>query len=323
MNNASLISAVSIPLKYDESLIRGREGEFVRNVAGLVVFNVEALEKEYNEKGFITVTIHDGTFHCDELVMIVLLEYVTGFKFQITRTRIEFTSCINGDVGRGQFDHHGPLDDGIRCAASRIFCALHQTPEFRAKFPEAWWKAVGEIIDLVSHQDNTGIMNGLFPYVNTLSRHATVMRTDDFDKALSMMRIDLTANFDLFLEEVKQFKEIEPLINAQADADIIVFDRVTMAVDVKKIIWERNLPAIFIVSPNGKDWSVMTVPVQSPEYQKNSSKKLIDQKYCGLDAEQLAAVCGLDDAVFCHAKGFTAKFHSKESAVKFAIMNLN
>ena len=323
MNNTTIPEASAIALIYDADLIRGREGEFIYNHYGLVAFIVSALEREYAEKGFITVTVHDGTFHCDELVMIVLFEYVTGLKCKVIRSRTEITSCINGDVGRGQFDHHGPLDDKIRCATSRIFSALFQTPEYNARFPEKWWMRVAEIVDLVSWQDNTGEMNGLFPYVNTLSRHSSVMKNDNFDKALRMMRDDLFAKLDLLLEEVKQFSEIEPLINAQADADIIIFDRDTMAVDVKKVIWERNLPATFIVSPNGNDWSVIMVPAQTEEYDKSSSKKLLDPKYRGLDAADLAAACGLKDAVFCHAKGFTAKFHSKESAVKFARMNLN
>ena len=323
MNNTTIPAACAIALVYIADLIRGREGEFVYNRNGLVAFIVSALEREYAEKGFVTITVHDGTFHCDELVMIVLFEYVTGLRCKVIRSRTEITSCINGDVGRGQFDHHGPLDDKIRCAASRIFCALYQTPEYHDRFPEEWWRKVAEIVDLVSHQDNTGEMNGLFPYVSTLSRHSSVTKTDNFGTALEMMRADLTAKLDLLLEEVKQFAEIEPLIDEQANEDVMVFDRNTTAVDVKQIIWERNLPVVFIVSPNGKDWSVFPAPEQTAEYKRNSSKKLFDSKFRGLDDAALAAVCGLDDAVFCHAKGFAAKFHSKESAVKFAKMNLN
>lgn len=323
MNENNIPSACSIPLEYNEKLLRGREAEFVRNSRNLVVFDERALNKEANTCGYITITVHDGSFHCDELAMIVLFEFVTGLKTLIFRSRTTITSCINGDVGRGIFDHHCDLDDGVRSAASKMYAALYQTPEYRIRFPEEWWSAVAGIINLVSHQDNTGIMNGLFPYVNTLSRNTMITRRNNFETALNMMRSDLAATFENILAEVQQRFDVEPMIESQAEEPVIVFEKETMAVDVKKIFWEKHLPVIFMVAPNGNDWSVLTTPVQAEDYMKNSCKKRFDPKYCGLDSEALAAATGLPDAVFCHAKGFTAKFHTKESAVKFAQMNLD
>ena len=323
MNENNIPSACSIPLTYDEKLIRGREGEFVRNSRGLVVFDAAALTKEANMYGYITVTVHDGSFHCDELVMITLFEFVTGLKALVTRSRTNITSCVNGDTGRGEFDHHGNLlDDGVRCAASKMYTALYQTPEYRIKFPEEWWTAVGEIVDQVARQDNTGILNGLFPFVSTLSRNTMITRRDNFEKALDMMRVTLTAEFENILAEVQQRFDIEPIIEAQKNEAVIVFDRATSAVDVKKIFWEKELPVIFMVTPSGMMWSVLVTPAQTEEYQKSSAKKKFNPQYCGLDAEALAAATGLPDAQYCHAKGFAAKFGSLESAIKFAQMNL-
>lgn len=69
--------------------------------------------KEFGDKheGVITVAVHSGKFHADELIAIAILkDAMPEYHFDVIRTRkpSEIASAaIAIDVGGGRFDHHG------------------------------------------------------------------------------------------------------------------------------------------------------------------------------------------------------------------------
>jgi len=76
----------------------------------------------------------------------------------------------------------------------------------------------------------------------------------------------------------------------------------------------------FFIFPQEKDWLVQCVPLEGQAF---SQRKPLPETWAGLRDADLAAVTGVQDAVFCHKGRFIAGARSKKGALDLAILALN
>lgn len=322
MNNE--IKASQIPLHFNRQLFRGNEQKYmVMTGFNLMAISISALPD------VIVVVIHDGMFHADDVVAVKLIEYFTGKRVIVIRSRNpeDFKKAdIVTDVGEGNFDHHGSQDDHIQCASSKIYRLFYQTKDIHDQHREEWWDKVGNFVDMVARQDNGIEYSGLFPYIATMSKYQIVTGKDKFEDALDMTGKHIFTMFDLFTEEIEAEVLARNAINDQAAGDIVVFPEGTRAANVKKLLWDMHHPAMYFISPEANQWKVLccAVPKESEdeEFKNFSSRQLIPQRFRGLSGKAFEDECKIKGAIFCNPKGFIAGFNDPIAAIQFAMLCL-
>ncbi|WP_338664965.1 MYG1 family protein [Pararoseomonas sp. SCSIO 73927] len=100
---------------------------------------------------------------------------------------------------------------------------------------------------------------------------------------------------------------------AGADPQILVLDR---GMPWKSAVFAHELPVLFCVSPasNG-NWMLDTMP---PEPGSFAQRMPLPADWAGLQGEELAARCGVADAVFVHLRRFVGAARTREGAVEMA-----
>jgi uncharacterized UPF0160 family protein len=84
----------------------------------------------------------------------------------------------------------------------------------------------------------------------------------------------------------------------------------------KNVVFSHELPVVFCVSPasNG-NWMLDTMP---PEPGSFAQRLPLPESWAGLQALDLAAASGVDDAVFVHVRRFGGAAQSREGAIAMA-----
>jgi uncharacterized UPF0160 family protein len=102
---------------------------------------------------------------------------------------------------------------------------------------------------------------------------------------------------------------------AGARARGLVHDAIARAADPRVVELDRSMPwhetvvtasteALYVIYPKkADDWRVQCVPVELGTF---TNRKDLPAAWAGLQAAELAAVTGVDDAVFCHTARFLA-----------------
>lgn len=77
---------------------------------------------------------------------------------------------------------------------------------------------------------------------------------------------------------------------------------------------------LLVVHPRRADWVVSCVSVEPGSYAR---RRDLPEAWAGLEGEALAAVTGVEDAVFCHQARFMAVARTREGAVRLAELALD
>jgi uncharacterized UPF0160 family protein len=80
--------------------------------------------------------------------------------------------------------------------------------------------------------------------------------------------------------------------------------------------WHRAIhahapDALFVLVPKSSGWGVQAIPAVLGQFANRLS---LPEAWAGLEGAELAAVSGVEDAVFCHAARFLAVARSREGA---------
>jgi uncharacterized UPF0160 family protein len=100
----------------------------------------------------------------------------------------------------------------------------------------------------------------------------------------------------------------------------LVRDAIGRAGDPRVIELDRNMPwrdavvtgapeALFVMYPKADGWGLQAVPRELGAF---ANRKDLPAEWAGRSGPDLAAVTGVDDAVFCHAARFYASARSRE-----------
>ena len=287
-----------------------------------------------------TVATHPGNFHADDVFAVAVLGLVHG-PLEIVRTRDAAALAaadVRVDVGgrsdpaAGDFDHHqrggaGERPNGIRYASFGLV-----------------WKAFGERLagegaDAIDERlvqgvdaNDTGqnISAALFAGIRPMSVSGVIAAMNAvWDEELSAEEED--ARFASAVELASSILERE-LAGARAHhrALALVHEAIGRSGDPRIVELDRKLPwhetvvttapeALYVVYPKSDGWGLQAVPKALGEFE---NRRDLPAEWAGHSGEDLAAVTGVPDAIFAHAKRFYASARSREGILALAAQAL-
>jgi len=301
----------------------------------------------------IRIATHNGSFHADDVFGVAVLMLLHPGA-ELVRTRDEqvvaaadFAVDVGGewDPARGRFDHHqrgfsGARPSGVMYASAGLVWAAHGAALVQRMFglqdgPLALAIATDLDDALVQHLDkaDTGASHGapglfglsaLLGQFNTTwdnpaaaDRDGQVHRAG-FERALSTVTPVLLAALD-------QLRARHQGAQIVRDAQRLHGGRVLLlprgSLPWKDVVSLEMPEVLLVVYPDSTD-TQHQLHVVTVEPQSFVARKDLPRDWAGLRAGELAAVCGVPDAVFCHNARFIAGAGSLQGALRMAELAL-
>lgn len=301
-----------------------------------------------------TLVTHSGKFHCDEVFGYVVLCLAYGFSrpgedHNLLRTRkpeliaagdivFDVGSCFDPQTNR--FDHHQigapQREDGTPYSAAGLLWQVYGERAVTALLPEG----DAEFAAKIAAELDTGLVKRLDEIDNGVSMNGPVQRNsldlaalvgdfnpswdspdangatagdDAFVQAAALVHKVLTLKVETLRAKFLAEARVLAAFEAAADKRLLVLD---VGMPWKNVIFKHELPVVFCVSPasNG-NWMIDTMP---PEPGSFAQRLPFPEDWAGLQGEDLAKVCGVEDAVFVHVRRFVGAAKTREGAVSMA-----
>ncbi len=278
----------------------------------------------------VTLVTHSGRFHADEIFAIAMIQMIKSVE--IIRSRdpeIIDQADIVLDVGADynpdtlRFDHHQnsftkTRADGTPFATAGLVWEHFGTEILTQKglkgndeiqFAQQW-------VDQKIIHDIDAVDNGLFtedprPSVSMIIGMMNASSTEDddaqkkaFDQAIEFTSTILNNFIKAAIKEAENIVELEACAKTVQDGLLILDkplpfkDFLTRKPHIKRVVYPRN-DEQFGVYCNGKE-------------------NHLPERFRGLRSDELNAITGLDDTVFCHKTGFMCVTKSQNSALIIA-----
>jgi uncharacterized UPF0160 family protein len=284
------------------------------------------------------VATHPGTFHADDVFAIAVLGLVHG-PLEVVRTRDAATQdgCdIRVDVGgrsdpaTGDYDHHqkggaGERPNGIRYASFGL--VWREVGERLAGGADAA-RAIDERLVQGVDANDTGqtISEALVDDVRPMTVSGVVAAMNpSWDEQLTAEQEDARFAEAVALATGIVERELAGAA-AFARAQQLVRDAIGRAGDPRVIELDRNMPwreavvtgapeALFVLYPKSDGWGMQAVPLELGQF---ANRRDLPAEWAGLSGDELAAVTGVADAVFCHSSRFYVSARSREGIAELA-----
>lgn len=281
------------------------------------------------------IATHDGSFHADEVFALAALSLL-GEPLEVVRTRDPeaMAACdaridvgFRADPARGDFDHHqregaGARPNGVRYASFGLVWREYGArlcggdAEVAARVDESLVQGVdandtGQAFaeaseDGVRAMTVSGVIGAFNP---TWEEDATpeAERTR-FDEALAIAVPILEREIASAGAAQRAGKLVADAVERSRAADprIVALDR---NVPWKEVVVTRAPDAQFVVYPKRQGWGLEAVPRALGSF---DNRRDLPAEWAGLDGPALAALTGVDDALFAHAKRFLVVARSRE-----------
>lgn len=297
----------------------------------------------------VVIATHNGTFHADDIFGVAVLMLLNPGA-RLVRTRdaqtiadADFAVDVGGewDASLGRFDHHqrgfaGARENGVIYASAGLVWEAFGTTLVERTFDlgdKALAQAIANDLDveLVQHLDraDTGASHGapgifglsaLLSQFNTPWDHPQAGNKDgqatlaSFHKAVQVTTLFLEAALDQ-LRAKHQGAQLVRNSGKRLGGAVRVMPRGGLPwADVVSI----EMPEVqFVVYPDSTDdqFQLHIVPVEPHSFK---ARKDLPQSWAGLRGQELAAVCGVADAVFCHNALFIGGAGSLAGALQMA-----
>ncbi len=295
----------------------------------------------------ITIVVHDGGFHADDVTAVALLRLYyrdKGRKIKVIRTRDELIikqADVVCDVGgiydpeKNRFDHHqvggaGSRENGIPYASVGLVWKKIGK-ELCFPYDSLVEKIDRECIQFIDANDNgydfgqkqeglgsLSFSSSFMIYNATWKEKECSCDSDDYHRFLYAVQL-AEEFFDRYILVSKQSMEASEIIKqvyeSSVDKEVLVFDKnLTRPVFIAHLV---NFPEpLFHIYPDRSGtWSIETVPVNFGSFDKRIS---FPSEWAGLRDKQLQEKSGFNDLVFCHNSLFLCKTNTKESALQIA-----
>ncbi|GBD57232.1 MYG1 family protein [Gluconobacter wancherniae] len=282
-----------------------------------------------------------------------ILEGTCGDRLDFVRTRspevikgadIVFDVGGSYDPPSGRYDHHmkdKPLrEDGTPYSAAGLLwkdygvAAIRNilTSPVEEGVPEAIWKSLDKSLILPIDQDDNGvvkmgklsladIVSACSPPWDTAELHgvqeAKGREALGFANAATAVAAHLVNMVDRVRASLKATSRVLASYKAAEDKRILLMET---GMPTEKVIFERDLPVVYVVSPAGPEqWNVKAVPPVRGDFGQRVS---LPEAWGGLEKAALAEVSGVPDAVFAHPARFICGAASREGALKMARLAL-
>ena len=289
----------------------------------------------------ITITTHDNLFHLDDLFACAVLQLVLDQKkqeYHIVRTRDKILIAESDyvvDVGdeydalRNRFDHHqkggaGVRKNGIPYASIGLVWKQYGVDiSGSEKIATILDEKVFQFLD--ADDNGMPLYKNLVEDVDTITIHKFFYTfrptwkedSSEFDRAFAEL-LPLAKQYILRKIKVEQDKlealeKVEDAYNQAQDKRLVIMDKPYPGDDFLM----SKPEVLYKISPNanGTAWGVKTIKDSDESYE---NRKDLPSSWAGLRDEELQAVTGVPDAIFCHNALFLATAKSKEGAVALA-----
>jgi uncharacterized UPF0160 family protein len=281
---------------------------------------------------------HPGNFHADDVFAVAVLRMAVG-SVDLVRTRDEDLIAAadaridvggRSDPATGDFDHHqrggaGERPNGIRFASFGLVWRAYG--ERLAGDAEAAASVDERLVQGVDAND-TGqtITTSLIEDVRSMTVSGVVAAMNPaWDEALDPAAED--ARFEEAVALATGILERE-IAGARAvrRAQDLVRAAIARADDPRIVELDRNMPwreavvtgapeALFVLYPKTDGWAMQAVPKELGAF---ANRKSLPAAWAGHSGDDLAAVTGVGDAVFCHTAGFYASARSRDGILALA-----
>jgi uncharacterized UPF0160 family protein len=281
------------------------------------------------------VATHPGNFHADDVFAVAVLELAHG-ELEIVRTRDTVDADFRVDIGgrsdpaTGDFDHHqrggaGERANGIRYASFglvwRAFGASLAGSEDAAT-------AIDERLVQGVDANDTGqnIATPLYEGIRPMTVSGVIAALNpSWDEELSAAEEDARFVAAVALARGILEREIAGAKAYRRGLDI-VRDAIERAADPRLIELDRKAPwhetvvttapdALYVVYPKADGWGMQAVPKALGEF---ANRKDLPAAWAGHADAELAAITGVEDAMFAHTKRFYASARSRDGILALA-----
>ncbi len=292
------------------------------------------------EKAFIKAGTHNGKFHADEVMATAILKEI--FDIEVIRSRdpdVLKELEIIYDVGEGEFDHH-QMDKRYRNNGTPYAACGLIWERFGRDVIRMYDDTLSdENLEYLFHEVDDMLIQGIDAADNGIRTTKTIIPTLNITAMISKFNptwdseIDEDSSFNDAVEIASSvFKNVLrqkfSVVNAEEHVrnayknrtvpELLVLDR---SYPWNELLYQidEDKQVVYVISPDHCQYIIQTVRRRDGGY---GDVKPLPLSWAGKRDEELCAVTGTDDAVFCHADRFIAGARSQKSIMKMAEMAL-
>lgn len=258
------------------------------------------------------------------------------FDIQLTRTRDESvlkTLDIVYDVGGGEFDHHDIdkkyREDGIPFAACGLIWQRFGRDVVKlmdAALNEEDVESIFDYVDRVLIKGIDALDNGIVleeGVVSIMSVSSIISgfnppwfseksEGDAFNEALGLASNVLKNTLNNKYSSVKSRDKVAKAYESRPIPELIIMDvYCPWGESIRKI--DENEEVKFVIYPSKENYAMQTIRGRDRE-----DRKKLPKAWAGKRDDELAAITGVNDAVFCHTGRFIATAKSFEGIMELA-----
>ncbi|NLL29826.1 MAG: MYG1 family protein [Clostridiales bacterium] len=286
------------------------------------------------QKEFKRIGTHNGKFHADEVIATAILKEL--FDVELTRTRDEEilkNLDIVYDVGGGRFDHHGLnkryRENGTPYAACGLIWEEFGKKLLKFKRDSLSEEEIQSIFDYIDRSIIEGadaLDNGVWidkTEIPLLHISAIIEKfnplwnsnkdeNEAFNEVVEFVRVILNNAIEHKFSVLDAKDHVIRAYKKRNIPQLLVLDRYCpyssslREIDIKEEV-------LYVIYPREDSYAL-----QSIRDEDKIDKKKLPKAWAGLRNEELAAVTGVEDAIFCHTGRFIAITKSKEGIIKLA-----
>ena len=286
---------------------------------------------------------HSGSFHADEVTACAILTSIAKYRdAEIIRTRdatvivgakgddIVFDVGMIHDPEINRFDHHMGLDDptkpyredGTPYSSVGLIWKHFGHDLIRERHPNlsdeavenVWRKTDKSMILKVDMIDN-GIggsfssddLTAIIDDINLDWDDKNSTEDEAFRKAVSFTRVVVNGRINKIASRERAYSLVVEAIKASPDPR---FFELPQSMPWENAVFDGGFEdLLYVISERPEGWYCTAVPLEKGSFDK---RKSFPQEWSGLREKDLAAVTGVEDAIFCHPALFICGAKSKE-----------
>jgi uncharacterized UPF0160 family protein len=283
------------------------------------------------------VATHDGSFHADDVFAVAALGLTTDEltvvrsrdKDVIARADVRVDIGLRSDPATGDFDHHqrggaGVRENGIPYASFGLVWR-HLGPELCGGDALAAGDVDRRIVQGVDAID-TG-----FSLTETKVGTVRPLDVSDVVDAFNPGWDEQTSPEDRFARFGEAVAVASDILRRQIAAACgrgrarrLVEEAIGHAEDARVVVLDEAMPwhepvvtgapeALYVVYPKTDSWGVQAVPRELGTF---DNRRDLPEAWAGLQAAELSALTGVEDAMFCHTARFLAVARSREGVLE-------
>jgi uncharacterized UPF0160 family protein len=297
------------------------------------------------------IATHDGSFHADEVFAVATLQLLGAEEpggagsVEVVRTRdrdlisgadLRVDVGFRDDPATGDFDHHQRSFDrarpnGVRYASfgliwrefgaracagdEQVAEAVDATLVQSVDAADSGQRLSELIVDDVHPMTVGSVIGGLNArWDETLT---PAQEREQFEQALELARGVLSREIASVASARRAVRIVEEAIAAAGDPRLVA-----LPVNAP---WKRALvpaapEALFVIYPKRQGFGLEGVPIELGTFEL---RRQLPAEWAGLEGDELVAVTGVEDAVFCHAKRFLVVARSRTGIEELARLALD